>query len=141
MHKPITESESKELLLDSYVMYINNHHCAACGALERFSQCFEVWVHPTKTRTTGLRDLRPISGRLKDLPLAVLAANEKVVPICYKCSWTHQNRGKPTVAQPPLSREAWAETLKRKYAPTPNEPKIATRSAASPKMVPTLDQL
>jgi len=143
-HQTITESESHELALDSYVLYAHTNNCANCGKMEKYSELYEVWLHPTKTRNSNLRDLRPVSGKLKDLPIYQVAAMPRSIPVCTECA-THAPReagGRPIQVMP-LSREAWAETLKRKYAAPASEPKVAkTTTGASPrKVVPTLDQI
>ena len=139
-HHVITESESRELALDSYVLYAHTNNCANCGNTEKYSQLYEVWLHPTKTRSSNLRDLRPPAGKLKDLPIFQVAAAPRAIPICTECA-TRAPRaagGRPIQVMP-LSREAWAETLKRKYAP----PAASPPKAAPPtrKVVPTLDQI
>lgn len=138
--QPITENESSELVLDSYVLYIHNQQCAACGALERFSQCYEVWLHPTKTRSSNLRDLRPVVGGLKPLNMVQIAVPDKKIPVCAMCVSYYFLQGK-FPAEKKISTEAWADTLRRKYAPPSAEPKIARTSDATPKMVPSLDQI
>jgi hypothetical protein len=137
-HHPITESESRELALDSYVMQINHHICTNCGQAEKFSQLFEVWCHPTKTRTTGLRDLRPAAKIRSDLPIAVVTRRERQIPLCLSCI-TAIRPICPAVA--PISNAAWAETLKRKYAPPAAEVKVAKTTTPAAKAVPTLDQI
>lgn len=145
MFKPqqITETESRELLLDSYVTYVHSHHCANCGGITTFAQCFEVWLHPTKTRNSNLRDLRPIVGpSLKPLNMSRLDVPPKVVPICHYCVDNYKVVGRPEITTVKSSTEAWQETLRRKYAPPPAEPKVAKTTAPAPaKAVPTLDQI
>ena len=141
MHtKPqITASESQELALDSYVMYIHNHECTACGCCEQFSQIFEVWLHPTKTRLTNFRDLRPAVGALKPLPLRYIEAPHQTIPICSDCVSLYRAPQGERIK--PISNMDWQETLKRKYAPPAAEPKVAKQSASPQKAVPTLDQI
>ena len=146
MQKPnqqtVTETESRELLLDSYVTYIHNHHCANCGQTETFAQCFEVWLHPTKTRSSNLRDMRPVIGpALKPLNMAVLQAPERKIPICHHCAANYRVVGRPEIVTVRSTNDQWQETLRRKYAPAPTEPKVATRSSVPPKVIPTLDQI
>jgi hypothetical protein len=128
----ITESEAKELLLDSYVMYIHTHTCTNCECGERFSELFEVWAHPTKTRTTALNVLRPATRLDHSLQLAYIELPERPIPVCSDCAPTYDIGASPPI--PALSREEWAATLKRKYAPP---------AASQPKKPapPTLDQL
>lgn len=134
----ISESESRELVLDSYVMYIHNNPCDGCGRVERFSQCFEVWLHPTKTRTSGFRDLRPATRINPDLAMATVSGSHKTIPVCVSCAVPHHAKDAP----PHLSSAAWAETLKRKYMAAPKpEPKVAKASATPKVVAPTLDQI
>lgn len=135
--QPVTESEAKELALDSYVTYIHTQYCITCGAVETFSQCYEVWLHPTKTRNSNLRDLRPAGKTLKPIPMAKLAIPIKHIPICARCV---DNYKAPTPVQTTNAAD-WEATLRRKYEPAPAEPKVATKSAKPAKHIPTLDQI
>ena len=135
----ISPSESQELALDSYVMYIHNHECTACGCCEQFSQIFEVWLHPTKTRLTNFKDLRPAVGPLKPIPLRYIEAPHQTIPICSDCVPLY--RAPAGEKSEPITNMAWQETLKRKYAPPSAEPKVAKQSTAPTKAVPTLDQI
>ena len=141
MHtKPqITASESQELALDSYVMYIHNHECSTCGCCEQFSQIFEVWLHPTRTRLSNFRTLRPIVGALKPIGLHYIELQHTTIPICSDCVPLY--RAPQGEKNKPISSVAWEETLKRKYAPQAAEPKVAKQSATPQKAVPTLDQI
>ena len=142
---PITENESKELLFDSYVTYINTHQCAACGSIETFSQCFEVWLHPTKSKTSSFRDLRPVVGTsLKPMNMAVIRAPARMVPICHHCATRYRVQGRPEQVAVAMNNDAWHETLRRKAAAAapPAEVKVANKSATAPsKVVPRLDQI
>ena len=142
-HHVITESESRELALDSYVLYAHTNNCANCGNTEKYSQLYEVWLHPTKTRNSNLRDLRPVAGKLRDLPIYQVAAVPRAIPVCTECATgAPRAAGGRPIQVMPLSREAWAETLKRKYAAPAPEPKVAkTTATPSRKVVPTLDQI
>lgn len=140
----ITESESKDMVLDSYVTYIHAHTCSSCGCVESFSQVFEVWLHPTKTRTTNLRDLRPVVGlALKPLNMAIIKVPPKMIPICCACAGSYKVVGRPEMVTVHANMDSWQETLRRKYAPPSAEPKIAKTAAhsSSTKTVPRLDQI
>jgi hypothetical protein len=137
----VTETEHKELLLDSYVTYIYRNYCSNCGGVETFAHCFEVWLHPTKTRNSNLRDLRPIVGALKPLKMTVLNAPEKQIPICHECAGRYRVAGRPELVTVQSTNDQWQETLRRKYAPAPSEPKVATKSSASPRIIPRLDEI
>ena len=141
LRQPITESESREMMLDSYVTYIHRHECATCQNVETFSQCFEVWLHPTKSRNTNLRDLRSVIGDLKPLNMAVLKAQPKKIPICAACVDHYKVVGKPEIVTVRTDSGSWQETLRRKYAPPAAEGKVAKPTTTATKVVPTLDQI
>ena len=141
LKQSVTESESREMMLDSYVTYIHNHECSTCHHVETFSQCFEVWLHPTKTRNTNLRDLRSVIGDLKPLSMTVLKAQPKKIPICSACVGHYKVVGKPEIVTVHTDSGSWQETLRRKYAPPPAESKAAAKPQAASKVVPTLDQI
>lgn len=129
----ITESDAALLFHDSYVMHIKTHLCASCQCGERFSQMFEVWAHPTKTRANNLHVLRAVTGtQLKDLEIVYIELPATGIPLCSECvsTFVHPNRIS-TIGI--ASREAWAETLRRKYAPEPKP--------ASGRPEPSLDSL
>lgn len=129
----LTPSDAALLTLDSYVMHIKTNHCTSCSCSERYSEMFEVWVHPTKTATSGLNVLRKVVGTtLKDLEIAYIELPPKQIPLCEECvnTFVHPER-LSTIGV--ASREAWAETLRRKYTPEPAKP------AGKPE--PTLDML
>ena len=122
----LTETDSTELQLDSYVMHIHNTLCAHCDSGERYGEMFEVWTHPTKTRLSGYRQLKPqASGPLKDLPITYLSLPTRQVMVCSDCIDTYQS---PSSREPiqAISAQAWAETLKRKYTPQPTAEKTPT---------------
>lgn len=133
----ISESDSNALVFDSYVMHVNCNVCNGCGTEEIWSKLWEVWVHPTKVRTTGMRKLcEPTGPNDQSKRLAIIKVPRKFVPICSEC--VVARRGKDDIA--PISNEAWADTLKRKYAPAASEVKVAKPTAPA-KVVPTLDQI
>ena len=131
----ITESDAKLLTLDSYVMHIHTQNCISCECSERFSQLFEVWTHPTKTRATNLHVLRRTTTlALVDLEITYIELPPVRIHLCCECvnTFVHPNR---TSTIPAVSREAWADTLRRKYTPQDTPSRAATRTE------PTLDQL
>lgn len=133
----VTESDAALLFHDSYVMHIKTHLCTSCQCGERFSQLFEVWAHPTKTRKTNLHVLRAVTSlQLKDLEIVYIELPQTTVPLCSECvnTFVHPNRVS-TIGV--ASRAAWAETLRRKYAPA--EPAEGPSNRA--KHTPTLEDL
>lgn len=131
--KLISETTASEMILDSYVMQRSRQRCLHCDTIEAYSTIFEVWTHPTKTRTTGVRSLRVFVGTLKKLPLAIVDLPERTIPTCYDCVEDFETEGEKPIA--PVSRESWEATLRRKYTPEPS------RSDSAPKHVPTLESL
>ena len=139
-HHPqtISESESRELALDSYVLYAKHQKCITCGRTEHHSLMFEVWLHPTKTRSSNLRDLRPVKLPLKQLDIFCIQTKSVEIPVCVACVGSQKASYKANT----VSSEEWTETLKRKYAAAPQEVKVAkTTATPSRKVVPTLDQI
>lgn len=135
----LTEAEAAELKLDSYLMHIHRTKCA-CGAHEHYHTLFEVWVHPSKTKTTGFRDLRPmIRDNMRDLPISYINMPFKLTTICSNCVKHHKSSGGFAAAEA-ANPVAWAETLRRKYTPEQKEVKIAKQSTPG-KYIPTLDEL
>lgn len=129
----LTEGDANLLFHDSYVMHIKTNQCLSCGCGERHSQIFEVWAHPTKTRTSNLHVLRTVtSHQLKDLEIAYIELPPSSILLCSECvnTFVHPNRSS-TIGI--ASREAWAETLRRKYTPVP--------TAAPAQAEPTLEML
>lgn len=132
----LTEGDAALLFHDSYVMHIKTALCASCSCGERHSEMFEVWAHPTKTRTSNLHVLRKVIGtHLKDLEIVYIELPPISIPLCSECvnTFVHPNRSS-TIGV--ATREAWADTLRRKYTP---EPTPAAKSTSRP--APTLDQL
>lgn len=132
----ITENDATEMLLDSYIMHRGRQRCLNCDCMESYSTLFEVWIHPTKTRTTGLTSLRLWTGpaAMKALPLAFLTLPVRSIPVCDDCIEAFEPHGEAPI--PHASREAWADTLRRKYTPEP-----ASRSESAKPSAPTLDML
>jgi hypothetical protein len=130
----LTESDAALLIHDSYVMHRKTQLCESCGCGEQFSELFEVWIHPTKTRSTNLHVLRRAgAGALKDLEIAYISLPSISIPLCSECveTFVHPNRIS-TIGM--ASRAAWMDTLRRKYTPAE-----AAKPAAKPE--PSLDQL
>lgn len=135
----ITEADAVELKHDSYVMHIHQNSCT-CGSGERYGLVYEVWVHPTKTRLSGFKLLKPAgNGPLRtDVPMAYMEMPRKRLVVCSDC--VHEYKTHEIQAQPAANPQAWAETLKRKYTPEPQAAKT-TKSDAGGIPAPTADQL
>ena len=139
LHRPkLSESEAAELQLDSYVMHIHNHRCQRCDCVERFSYLFEVWVHPTKTRSSALNVLKPATT-LQRLAIAYIELPELPILICSDCIEGFQHHELTDSVLPVANPAAWRETLQRKYTPQPAAKPAPT--ATTEKKEPTLDQL
>jgi len=140
MIKPaLTLAQERDLILDSYVLHINTHHCRNCSSTEQFSTLYEVWVLP---RQPGTRQLKP---RMSVLPLkpnlriAYINMRECSIPICSDCVATYSKTSDQTPL-PPADPGQWAETIKRKYKPEVHELRVA-RASAPTKVIPSIDDL
>lgn len=134
---PLSESEAIEMQLDSYVMHRGRQHCSNCDCLESYSTIFEVWIHPTKTPRTGLTSLRlHASPTLKNLPMSHLTLPVREIPVCDDCVEWYEGIVSFSKTIGHASREAWADTLRRKYAPAP-----ATTTSQPSTKEPSLDTL
>jgi hypothetical protein len=124
----LTESTVSEMLHDSYVLHCTRQLCLNCGCGEEYSALFEVWIHPTKTARTGVTSLKAVgsSPLVKDLPFAFIKLPERHIPVCSECIETFEPQG-ASAPIPQASREAWAETLRKKYTPEPTQ--TATKSS------------
>jgi hypothetical protein len=135
----VSEGQSKDLVLDSYVMNIQVQECQGCHSCEKYSTLHEVWTHPIKTRTSALRILRPVTSVIKPLPIDRVNLARKFIPICSACVHNHSVPARPT-ADP---RE-WARTLQRKAAEAykpPTPPKAPGTPVKSTKINTNLDML
>jgi len=135
MNYQLSEGESRQLVFDSYVLHAHAQTCLGCGSTERYTQIYEVWVHPTKS----IQNLRPVAGTINSAkPIYQVAVKPRAIPVCVACATISVYQSAPDNVIP-VSREAWAETLRRKYAPQAAETKVA--KATPTKVVPTLDEI
>lgn len=136
MHKPLTATEDRELLLDSYVLHVNTQVCVTCGSCERYSILFECWAHPKKKLTR----LSRVDGQaLKRLAVNHINQPQRSIPMCAKCVGKFDSTDRTPL--PPCTPEAWAETLRRKYA-EPAASQAKPQPASKPtRAVPTLEDL
>jgi hypothetical protein len=133
--KPFTQTDDRELTLDSYVLHVNTQVCVTCGSCERYSTLFECWVHPTKKMTK----LSRVDGQaLKKLPLAHVNQPQRSIPMCTRCVSGYDSTDKTPL--PPISPAAWQDTIRRKYAPEPKTVKIAAPRTPV-KAIPNLEDL
>lgn len=136
----LSEQDAAALVMDSYVLRRRIQVCQNCENAELGSTIFEVWIHPTKTAHSGYRSERLFSGTTLDrkYQMRVVDMPDRPVPYCADCGDTYSNTtadGNGRESFPPCTAEQWAETLKRKYAPTPKP------TPATGKPAPTLDML
>lgn len=132
----LSESVSEALQHTSYVLEGRRQVCRCCRRPAGFAMVWEVWTHPTKTATTGLKVLRPQLGpTLKDLPVSHYHKPDETIPFCFAC--LPQTLGKPLA---PVSESEWARTLQRKASDTLLDER-KTAAAAPRNMTPTLDDL
>jgi hypothetical protein len=133
--KPLTLTDDREMMLDSYVLHVNTQVCVTCGSCERYSTLFECWRHPKKKLTK----LSRVDGQaLKKLPLAHVNQPQKSIPMCTRCIGKYDSTDLTPL--PPVSPAEWAETLKRKYAPVQAEIKVAAPRTPT-KLIPNLEDL
>jgi hypothetical protein len=136
MHKLITPTEDRELVLDSYVLHVNTQICTSCGNCERYSTLFECWTHPKKHMTRLTR----VDGQaLKKLPLSHINQPQRSIPMCTACIGKFESTDRTPL--PACTPEQWAETLRRKYAPEPQAPAQRASESKPIKAVPTLEDL
>ena len=67
MKPQLSLAQERDLVLDSYVMHINTHHCRNCTSTEQFSTLYEVWVlpkHPTTKHLKARMSLLPLDPKL-----------------------------------------------------------------------------
>lgn len=129
----LSESQAAALVHDSYLVQIHQNLCTNCACGEQFISLFEVWVHPTLTGQTKYAVKRPTTTIKPGLEIVYLGMPEVQMPICSECVTTYTVDS--AKAQPVATREAWAETLRRKYAAPEPERKAPARH------IPTLGEL
>ena len=138
MKPQLSLAQERDLVLDSYVMHINTHHCRNCTSTEQFSTLYEVWVLPKNPTTRRLTPRMSVLPLKPDLRVAYINMRERTIPICSDCVATYAKTVDETPL-PPADPGQWAETIKRKYAPAPSAPKLAR--PAGVKAVPSIDDL
>ena len=139
MKPQLSLAQERDLVLDSYVMHINTHHCRNCTSTEQFSTLYEVWVlpkHPTTKHLKARMSLLPLDSKLR---VAYINMRERTIPICSDCVATYR-RAADQSPLPEADPGQWAETIKRKYAPEPRVTRLATRQT-NPKAIPSIDDL
>ena len=138
MKPQLSLAQERDLVLDSYVMHINTHHCRNCTSTEQFSTLYEVWVLPKNPTTRRLTPRMSVLPLKPDLRVAYINMRERTIPICSDCVAGYARTIDETPL-PPADPGQWAETIKRKYAPAPSVLKVATRT--NPKAIPSIDDL
>lgn len=132
--RKLFESEAAALVHDHYVVTKLVTRCV-CGATWQHSELYEVWTHPTKTATTGMKQLRSTTEFKPDLELHAVQLKERALPVCSSC-WQIR-RPKPQTIAPPLTWDEWAATLQRKAAERKLEASAApaaARQSSEPKL-------
>ena len=135
-NRKIFESEAAALVHDHYVATKLQTRCS-CGALWQHSELYEVWTHPTKTATTGMKQLRSTTKYDPSMPLQVVTLADRQIPICYSCAGFRRPATDSGFA--PLSWDQWSATLKRKAADARSE--AAAARPAAQKVEPKLEDL
>ena len=139
MKPTLSLAQERDLVLDSYVMHINTHHCRNCTSTEQFSTLYEVWVLPKNPTTRQLKPRMSVMGLDPKLRVAYINMRERTIPICSDCVATYAKTVDETPL-PPADPGQWAETIKRKYTPEPRVTRLATRQT-NPKAIPSIDDL
>src|SRR6516162_5286441 len=138
MKPQLSLAQERDLVLDSYVMHINTHHCRNCTSTEQFSTLYEVCVLPKTPTTRQLKPRMSVMSLDPKLRVAYINMRERTIPICSDCVATYR-RAADQSPLPEADPGQWAETIKRKYAPAPSVLKVATRT--NPKAIPSIDDL
>ena len=139
MKPQLSLAQERDLVLDSYVMHINTHHCRNCTSTEQFSTLYEVWVLPKTPTTRRLTPRMSVLPLKPDLRVAYINMRERTIPICSDCVATYR-RAADQSPLPEADPGQWAETIRRKYAPEPRVTRLATR-VTNPKAIPSIDDL
>src|SRR6516162_5681402 len=139
MKPQLSLAQERDLVLDSYVMHINTHHCRNCTSTEHFSTLYEVWVLPKNPTTRQLKPRMSVMGLDSKLRIAYINMRERSIPICSDCVATYSKTSDQTPL-PPADPGQWAETIKRKYKPEVHELRVA-RASAPTKIIPSIDDL
>ena len=129
----LTEADSSALTLDSYIMHVKSQLCRHCDGGAEWGELYEVWTHPTKTRSSALHVLRSASIIRDGMSVAYIKLPTASVPVCSECISTYRAPMLDTPSIEAPTRAAWNETLRRKYAPEP--------ASAKTKAEPSLDSL
>lgn len=135
----ISEAEAAALQLDSYVMHIKGQLCLHCSAGAEWSELYEVWTHPTKTRISALNVLKPTATLQGGLAIVYIRLPVTSVPICSECVEKLTVDDLPR-AIPATTRSQWAETVRKKAVDRDAEARVAARTAPT-RHVPTLGEL
>lgn len=132
----LTEAEATALQLDSYVMHIRSQHCVNCAAGAEWSELYEVWTHPTKTRISSLNVLKPTAMLQGGMEIVYIRLPIATVPICSECVATITTADLPRPL-PAANRSQWSDTLRRKAV----EREEAALRAPRPIAIPSLGDL
>lgn len=140
--RPLTEGESAQFELSSYVLISRSHACASCTQIQTYSDINEVWTHPTKTALSNAKILKAARTIKPGYPIASVATPVVSIPICHECidgadffpEQTHES-GREF---PPLSMTEWASTIQRKALQAQDERREAAKAS---RPAPSLDML
>lgn len=115
--------------LDSYLIHRHVQHCTNCGNNYYSSQVYEVLINPRLTGLTAAHQLKPAHSLKPGYSIGMSTLRTEETPCCHECFILLQGEALPHPEPLPLDHDEWARTLKRKYAPPPEE---RARSASAP---------
>lgn len=129
---PGQKTAPKDLIAHSYLLRITPIACS-CGAMHSNLETFKVYIHPTLTRTTGMRHLVPITEAKADLPIGHTTLLPRSVAFCPSCVNTLSNNEVPLPKL--MTDESWAAALKAEakrmvQAPSTPKPVVKAKSAS-----------
>lgn len=127
---PITLGKPHEILPRRYRIIKSTVHCKSCGTNHETSQVFAYNELFSRMGQRIIMHLTPVDEILYNLPVELVNAPVKIVPVCHECIGTASFAHLPD----PTSWEKW----KKIYSVVQEAPKTARRAAATPK---TIDDL
>lgn len=123
----------KDMMAHSYLLRVTPILCT-CGSQHQNIETFKVYVHPSLTRSTGLRDLRPVTEAQADLPIGHTILQPRRVAFCPSCVNIDRPGDVPLPA--PITDAAWARAIKASQQP----PKaVSTVSTPKPQTAADID--
>lgn len=127
-----------EFVLNSYLMHVRSHRCCACGVTHQSSSLLEVWVHKNSANRTAGRRLVEATTFDPKVELGVSHLPIRDIPLCFLCVASQlETAASPHKTEAQLQQE-WAQTIRRKYAPTQIAPKAEPPRASQEELLDLL---